>query len=281
MSPVKKEPLRSKLGSGQAAGFHLFPGGARLLAMAGEAVHRDLRLTTPLTKGPDVEALQQALNKIARQLPRITQFRLDEDGKLGEETFLATAKAAFIMGLTEPRLIQIEKKHEIVQSVQRLLRRPGRRSEAQKKRGEERRKKLRKRLNQRPSLQRVRVTANAGNPHWGGSGDVLEEFVEPFLVKRGLTPGSGKRTPAQHPPDGSPTSDHLTTNTTAAARDFPTLQGEGDARALAKSMGFKSWQPNSFETFNFLVGGHGFQGQVLWGANINHGDHVHVGVRAT
>ena len=250
--------------------------------MAAEAVHRDLHLTTPLTEGPDVEALQQALNKVARRLPRITQFELVEDGKLGEKTFEATVKVARIMGLVRPRLIQIEKKHVIVQPVQKLLRRPSRRSDAQKRRGEERRRRLRKRLDKRPSLQGVRVRTSAGKPHWGGSGDVMEEFVEPFLVKRGLPLGSGKRTPAENvAAGGSATSDHLTTQRRTAARDFPTFRGEDPARALAHSMGFASWRPNSKESFNFSVGGHGFRGQIVWGAEIDHGDHVHVGIAAS
>jgi hypothetical protein len=249
--------------------------------MAGEAVHRDLQLTKPLTEGPDVEALQQALNKVARRFGRIAQFQLVEDGRLGEGTLLATIRGARIMGLARPTLIQIEKKHVIVQQVQQLLRHPGRRSDAQKRRAEERRKRIRERLDKRASLQGVRVNVSAGEPHWGGSGDVLEEFVEPFLLKRGLPLGSGKRTPAQQAATGSTstTSDHLTTMTRAAGRDFPTFQGEDDARALARSMGFASWQPNSFDTFNFSVGGHSFRGQILWGAQIDHDDHVHVGVR--
>lgn len=211
-----------------------------LLVMAAEAMHRDLHLTTPLTEGPDVKALQQALNKSARRLPRITQFRLDEDGKLGDETLLATVKVAFIMGLARPGLDQIEKKHVIVQPVQRLLRRPSRRSDAQKKRAEERRKRLRKRLAKRPSLQRVRVKVSAGKPHWGGSGDVMEEFVEPFLVKRGLTLGSGKRTPAQNlAAGGSSDSDHLTTKTTSAARDFPNLRGRGRCAGACQADGLR------------------------------------------
>jgi hypothetical protein len=118
-----------------------------------------------------------------------------------------------------------------------------------------------------------------GNPHWGGSGDVITAFVEPFMVKRGLPIGSGKRTPAHNKAvGGSPTSDHLTTKTRTGARDFPTFAGEDDARALAEAMGIASWQPNSFTTFPFSAGGRGFHVQILWGAQIQHGDHVHVGI---
>jgi hypothetical protein len=250
--------------------------------MAAEEVHRDLHLTTPFTEGPDVEALQQALNKIARQFPRIVQFELAEDGKLGEKTLQAAVKAAHVMGLARPRLNQIEKKHVLGQPVQRMLRKLRTRSDAEKKRADERRKALRKRLDQRLSLKDVRVTVSAGKTHWGGSNDVMAEFVEPFLVKRGLPLGSGKRTPAENAAvDGSPTSDHLTTHTRTAARDFPTFEGEDDARALAQLMGFASWQPNSHEGFTFSAGGHSFRAQILWGGEIGHADHVHVGISAT
>ncbi len=250
--------------------------------MAGAGVHRDLRLTTPLTEGPDVEALQQALNKIAARYTRILQFQLTEDGKLGEETLQAAVNAAHVAGLARPALNVIEKKHLIGQPVQRMLRDPRARSDAQKKRGTERRKALRKQLDKRPRLKDVRVTPRAGKPHWGGSNDVMADFVEPFLVKRGLPLGSGKRTPAQNVAvGGSATSDHLTTHTRTAARDFPTFQGEDDARALAKSMGFESWQPNSHESFTFSARDHSFRAQILWGAGIDHGDHIHVGISAT
>jgi hypothetical protein len=69
--------------------------------------------------------------------------------------------------------------------------------------------------------------------------------------------------------------------TRAAARDFPTFAGEDDAQALAKAMGNNSWQPNSFTGFSVSAGGgHGFRVQILWGAGIKHGDHVHVGIAA-
>jgi GH24 family phage-related lysozyme (muramidase) len=246
-----------------------------------ETVHRDLGLTSPLTEGADVKALQHALNVIAKRFGRIVDFELDEDGKLGDRTVQATIVAGHVMGLVDSRLHDIEKQHVIAKSVQRMLREPGGRTEAAAARGKERRDELRKRLDTSVPLAAVRVAMSAGSPHWGGSNDVMAAFVEPFLVKRGLPLGSGKRTPAENKRvGGSPTSDHLTTRTTTAARDFPTFSGEDDARALAKSMGFKSWRPNSFDGFTFSAGGHSFHVQILWGAAINHADHVHVGISA-
>jgi hypothetical protein len=244
-----------------------------------ETIHRDLGLTSPLTEGADVKALQHALNVVAKRFDRIIDFKLDEDGKLGDKTVQATIEAAHVMGLAGSRLHDIEKQHEIAKSVQQMLREPSTRTEAQTARAKERRDELRKRLDTSVPLTAVRVDMKAGPPHWGGSNDVMEAFVEPFLVKRGLPLGSGKRTPAENKRvGGSATSDHLTTHTTTAARDFPTFSGEDDARALAKSMGFKSWRPNSFDGFTFSAGGHSFRVQILWGAAINHSDHVHVGI---
>jgi lysozyme len=244
-------------------------------------VHRDLHLTQPVTEGPDVKALQEALNKIAGQFPRIVKFHLAEDGKLGDKTLRAAVVAAHVLGVTGSRVTDIEKAHVIDQRIQGLMRRPATRTDAQKARAKERREALRRKLDKRLSLTAVSVTIRGGPTHWGGSNDVMEEFVEPFMFKRGLPIGSGKRTPAENKRvGGSKTSDHLTTKRKTAARDFPTAKGEDDARALAKSMGFASWRPNSFDGFEFRSGDHSFVVQILWGAAIDHGDHVHVGISA-
>jgi hypothetical protein len=125
----------------------------------------------------------------------------------------------------------------------------------------------------------VSITASPGEPHWGGSGDVMAQFIEPFMVRRGVPIGSGKRTPEENAAcGGSSTSDHLTTKTTTAARDFKTFAGEDDARALAVALGIEGWQPNSYANHTFTAGGRTFRAQILWGAGIDHGDHVHVGV---
>lgn len=125
----------------------------------------------------------------------------------------------------------------------------------------------------------VRVTTSPGDPHWGGSGDVMTQWIEPFLVARGIPLGSGKRTPAENDAaGGSENSDHLTTNRTTAARDFRTFSGEDAARALAESLGIDSWRPNDFTGHTFQAGGRRWRAQILWGAGIGHGDHIHVGI---
>jgi hypothetical protein len=92
--------------------------------MADTEVHRDLALTMPLMAGPDIKALQRAVNEIARRFPRILEFQLVEDGELGEQTLHATTRAAHAMGVIRSRLNEIEKRHVIVRRVQLVLRRP-------------------------------------------------------------------------------------------------------------------------------------------------------------
>ena len=130
-----------------------------------------------------------------------------------------------------------------------------------------------------PSSVQIRSTV-AGAPHWGGAADLMGQFIAPFMAEKfGLAKGSGKRTPAYNASiGGSPVSDHLTTHTTTFARDFPTFSGDAAARALAAALGNKNWRANSYDTFDITVDGITFRVQILWGAAIGHGDHVHVGV---
>ena len=137
-----------------------------------------------------------------------------------------------------------------------------------------------KRLASTPRLANVQVKLRPGEPHWGGANDLMKQFIEPFMVQRGLPIGSGKRTPAENTAvGGSDTSDHLTTRSTTMARDFPTFSGEQAARELAAALGFAGWQENSFDGFTFSAGGRSWRAQILWGAQIGHHDHVHVGVQ--
>ncbi len=141
----------------------------------------------------------------------------------------------------------------------------------------DRKEKLARRLRRRRSQPKLNTTP--GEPHWGGSGDLMAQVIEPFMVKRGLPIGSGKRTPAYNAQiGGSPSSDHLTTKATTMARDFPTFAGADDAHALAAHLGFGGWSQNTYTAFYYTWEGLRFRVQILWGSAIGHGDHVHVGV---
>lgn len=116
---------------------------------------------------------------------------------------------------------------------------------------------------------------------YGGSQSIIDQFVTPFMAQRGLKAGSAKRTPADNAAAGGAfESDHLTTSRNAYATDYPTRDGEDDARALAKELGFgDKWSPNDYTRFDVTTAGYKFSFQILWGAAIDHDDHVHVGVQ--
>lgn len=125
------------------------------------------------------------------------------------------------------------------------------------------------------ALDEVKITnASPGSPYWGGAHAIFKQFVTPFMEDHGLQPGSEKR--SYNTGDG--TSDHYVGSTLAYATDYPTTNGEGIARAIAAAMGFTSWKSNSYTSFTIKVDGYTFEVQVLWGAAIEHGDHVHVGM---
>lgn len=116
---------------------------------------------------------------------------------------------------------------------------------------------------------------------WAGTKAIFDQFVTPFMAEQGLRAGNAKRSPAQNADvGGAADSDHLTTNTRTYAVDYPTTSGEAAARALARELGWSGWAPNSYARHTITVGGRRFVVQILWGADIEHGDHVHVGIRA-
>lgn len=115
-----------------------------------------------------------------------------------------------------------------------------------------------------------------GDPDWGGTSYIFYQFVDKFMAGYGLDPGSRKRPNNT----GSGTSDHWVGSTRAFATDYPTYNGESAARGLARELGFNSWSANSYATFNTTLGGLRVRVQILWGAGIDHGDHVHVGMAA-
>jgi len=111
---------------------------------------------------------------------------------------------------------------------------------------------------------------------WGGGQSIFSQAITPFMRRRGLSAGSTKRGVI---PGSSTASDHYVGNRDAYAVDYPTYRGEDDARALARRLGIKGWRPNSYQSFNVSVDGVRFRAQILWGAAIDHSDHVHVGFK--
>ena len=230
--------------------------------------------------GPAVKKLQTEVDKTLRN----RDFRsrtIPTDGKFGEKTQTACHYTGWLVGFSPSQLHKI-RDGTITAHADAIFLHEKARSNAMKQRERERRQEIMEaRERKGSSLKKVSVSTATGAPHWGGSGDIVQQFVEPFMVRRELPIGSGKRTPAQNRAvGGSSTSDHLTTRVTTGARDFPTFSGEDDARALANAMGNSRWVPNSFDSFSIRVGGDGFSVQILWGARIDHGDHVHVGIEA-
>ncbi len=111
---------------------------------------------------------------------------------------------------------------------------------------------------------------------WGGAQSIFGQAITPFMRRRGLEAGSSKRGVI---PGSSTASDHYVGNRDAYAVDYPTYKGGDDARALARRLGIEGWRPNSYQSFNVSVDGVRFRAQILWGAGIDHADHVHVGFK--
>jgi lysozyme len=115
-----------------------------------------------------------------------------------------------------------------------------------------------------------------GEPYWAGCRRVIDKEVLPIARRYGVPVTSRKRGTALN---GNTASDHNVWNKTADAVDLGTYNGAGLARAIAKQLGNSGWQSNSYATWNIKRGGATFRAQVLWGAGVGHGDHVHVGLK--
>ncbi len=111
---------------------------------------------------------------------------------------------------------------------------------------------------------------------WSGGQSIFSQAITPFMRRRGLEAGSTKRGVI---PGSGTASDHYVGNRDAYAVDYPTYKGEDDARALARRLGIEGWRANSYQSFNVSADGVRYRVQILWGAEIGHGDHVHVGFK--
>jgi hypothetical protein len=96
--------------------------------------YRPLTLTTPFTTGPDVKALQRAVNKRRRARGL---FTIDADGEWGLETDSAVRETAWMLGITKARIDGL-----VSADIQFLIRNPDKRSAAQRDRAKKRRERL-------------------------------------------------------------------------------------------------------------------------------------------
>ncbi len=126
----------------------------------------------------------------------------------------------------------------------------------------------------------ITINTSPGSPHWGGGADIEKQFVTPFLQKKfGIAYGSGKRTPAENAAvGGAADSDHLTTNTTSSAADYPTNDGAEAANALGRAMGRNGDSVGTYDRFTVVADGYAFSTQILWAVE-GHYDHIHVGIQ--
>jgi hypothetical protein len=115
---------------------------------------------------------------------------------------------------------------------------------------------------------------------WAGTESIFDRLVTPFMAQQDppLRPGSEKRDKQGTTTGGI--SEHWVGATRSYAIDYPTSNGLAVARALAAEFGWADWQPNIYGFHNFTVGDRRFRLQILWGALIDHSDHVHVGITA-
>jgi hypothetical protein len=106
-------------------------------------VSRPLGLTTPLSHGPDVEALQKGLRRLLDS-HKIDWLPLRVDGKMGPQTLHAARFLTWVIGLGKGHREPIQKRDVVTQATQHLLRNPPERSDLERRREKERRRRLKK-----------------------------------------------------------------------------------------------------------------------------------------
>jgi len=113
---------------------------------------------------------------------------------------------------------------------------------------------------------------------WGGSKAVFDQFIRPFMRRRGLSVSSAKRSTNNSGFSNPAFSDHHVGCTQCYAEDYPTYSGAPHAQALAEALGIDGPVVGTYRRYPIKVGGRTFLVQILW-AVAEHYDHVHVGVR--
>ncbi|HST69072.1 MAG TPA: hypothetical protein VLI94_05380 [Solirubrobacterales bacterium] len=108
----------------------------------GSAVHRGLRLVSPLARGADVRVLQERLNAELDHR-RLAWRQVAVDGQLGPRTLHACAFLGWVLGFSGRRLREIAEAERLGERAQRRLRDPRKRSPAERARERARRPKVR------------------------------------------------------------------------------------------------------------------------------------------
>jgi hypothetical protein len=126
--------------------------------------------------------------------------------------------------------------------------------------------------------ERNKINLSYGAPHWGGSEDVLDKYVDPVARRFGLPLTSAKRSATDPLTISNPGSDHSVLATGASAHDFGTFTGANFAFAVAKALGISGYSTGNYNGYYIERGGATFRVQILWAVE-GHYNHVHVGVR--
>jgi hypothetical protein len=156
----------------------------------GSAVHRGLHLTSPLVRGADLRALQEAINEELEHR-RLAWRRVEVDGSFGPRTLHACAFLGWVLGFSGRRLEAITgSKPRLSQRTQRVLRDPRRRAPAERVRERLRRRKVRalRRSHQEgptAAVDYVREMAAKGIHEVGSSntGDVVDRWQAYFGLR--------------------------------------------------------------------------------------------------
>lgn len=101
-----------------------------------EQIHRGLHLTTPLTRGDDVRALQYAINQVDDDKGGFWQ--VGRDGVYGDHTAHSAFLSAWALGISEDEdaMKDLKNRGHCNQDIQNWLRHPNERNDVQKDRAE-------------------------------------------------------------------------------------------------------------------------------------------------
>lgn len=149
-----------------------------------KSVHRSLHLTSPITRGEDVEALQSNVNK------QFEHFKIDRqimvDGELGPQSLDAAEQIALCLGVVGEAQDKL-KTHTISEDAQKLIRGGRDRSKDEVAAGEKRedyRKQLRKKYSKSAGEEAIVKSANLVGVHesppesnWGPKVEEMIKFT--------------------------------------------------------------------------------------------------------